>query len=290
MVDDLQKHLQYQSGCQKLYHSWHTEAVVSPVEFLCIIHDKIDTEKTALPRMKVITKGTSRLEKLPMSITSILAYGHGNNAYAYYSTSLWPGDSNYTISSLCKVLQALEKLPICESKLLFAHPLANDFFKALLWEKSACQTSIPPSRGDFVHQDPSLANDVLEVPLSKNLYLQLDNSAKNNKNRFVMAFCSLLTAKRIFKEVQVAFLVVDHTHEDIDAYFSYLSKKIKGQNIYTLTDLMKSFMDSQPNFAFILELVQEVANFEYMKGFQHDGPNEIVGLGDTNLFRFYVDD
>ena len=47
-----------------------------------------------------------------------------------------------------------------------------------------------------------------------------------------MAFCLLLIAKEIFKEVQVAFLIVDHIHEDIDAYFSYLSKKIKGQNIH----------------------------------------------------------
>ena len=35
-----------------------------------------------------------------------------------------------------------------------------------------------------------------------------------------------------------------YTHEDIDAYFSCLLKKIKGQNIYTLIDLIRIFMDS----------------------------------------------
>jgi hypothetical protein len=75
------------------------------------------------------------------------------------------------------------------------------------------------------------------VPLPKRLYLQLDNSAKNNKNRFVMAFCSLLTARGIFKEVTMGFLVVGHTHEDIDAYFSYLSKLLKQKNTYVLADL-----------------------------------------------------
>ena len=69
-----------------------------------------------------------------------------------------------------------------------------------------------------------------------------------------MAIYSLLTTREIF-DVQVAFLVVSHTHEDIDAYFNYLSKKIKGQNIYTLTDLIKSFMDFQTNIAFIIELI-----------------------------------
>jgi hypothetical protein len=68
-----------------------------------------------------------------------------------------------------------------------------------------------------------------------------------------MAFCSLLTARGIFKEVTVGFLVVGHIHEDIDAYFSYLSKLLK--NTYVLADLMKAFMDSQKSAVFILELV-----------------------------------
>ena len=56
LIDDLQKHLQYQSGCQKLHHSWRNEAIVSLIEFLCIIHDKMDTQKTTLPRMRLFPK------------------------------------------------------------------------------------------------------------------------------------------------------------------------------------------------------------------------------------------
>ena len=63
---------------------------------------------------------------------------------------------------------------------------------------------------------------MLVVFLPKNLYLQLDNFAKDNKNKFTMAFCSLLTTRQIFRKVQDAFLVVGHMHEDIDAYFSYM--------------------------------------------------------------------
>ena len=69
-----------------------------------------------------------------------------------------------------------------------------------------------------------------------------------------MALCSLLTARRIFKEVTVGFLVVGHTHEDIDAHFSYLSKLLKRRNTYVLADLMKAFMDSQKTVAFIRKL------------------------------------
>jgi len=135
----------------------------------------------------------------------------------------------------------------------------------------------------------------MHVPLLRKLFLQLDNSTKDNKNRFLMAFCSLLTARRIFKEVTIRFLIVDHTHKDIDAHFSYLSKLIKRKNTYVLADLMKAFMDSQKTVVFILEFAQEVANFKsYIKDFHHewmnDGINKIVGLSDKHLFKFYVEE
>jgi hypothetical protein len=106
-----------------------------------------------------------------------------------------------------------------------------------------------------------------------------------------MAFCSLLTARGIFKEVTVGFLVVGHTHEDIDAYFSYLSKLLKQKNTYVLADLMKAFMDSQKSAVFIPELVQEVADFKSnMRDFHHDGTNKLSGLGEMHLFKFYVEE
>ena len=129
------------------------------------------------------------------------------------------------------------------------------------------------------------------VLLPKKLFLQLDNLAKDNKNGYVMAFCSLLTTKRVFKEVTVGFLIVSHTHEDIDAHFSYLSKLLKMKNTYVLVDLMKAFMDFQKTTAFILDLEQEVADFKkFLHGYQHDGANKLIGLGEMHLFKFYVED
>jgi hypothetical protein len=138
---------------------------------------------------------------------------------------------------------------------------------------------------------PSPAPGRLAVPLPKRLYLQLDNSAKDNKNKFVMAFCSLLTARGIFKEVTMGFLVVGHTHEDIDAYFNYLSKLLKQKNTYVLADLMKAFMDLQKSVVIIPELVQEVADFKsYVRDFHHDGTNKLSRLGEMHLFKFYVEE
>ena len=135
--------------------------------------------------------------------------------------------------------------------------------------------------------DPSKCTGRSRLP--PNLYLQLDNSAKDNKNQFLMAFLSLLTAKGVFKEIQVGFLLVGHTHEDIDAYFSHLSKALKNTNTFVLADLMKAFMQSQ-ELSFMPEFVQEIADFKsYIKGYQCDGATRLIGLGDMHLFKFYVD-
>jgi hypothetical protein len=73
----------------------------------------------------------------------------------------------------------------------------------------------------------------------------MDNCVKENKNRYLLAFLSLLMAKKVFEEVKLGFLVVGHTHEYIDGCFGYSSKKLKEQNNYILANLMKAFMVSQ---------------------------------------------
>jgi hypothetical protein len=59
----------------------------------------------------------------------------------------------------------------------------------------------------------------------------MDNCVKDNKNQHLLGFLSLLTPKEVFEEVQLGFLVVGHTHEDIDRSFGYLSKKLREQRI-----------------------------------------------------------
>ena len=131
----------------------------------------------------------------------------------------------------------------------------------------------------------------LTILLPRKLFFQVDNSAKDNKNQYVMAFFSLLTAERIFKEVTVKFLIVGHTHKDIDAHFSYLSKLLKIKNTYMLADLMKAFMDSQKMTPFIPKLVQEVVDFKkFLYCYEHDSANKLIELGEMHLFKFYFEE
>ena len=199
LVNDMTKHINYQNACRRLYHGWSSNSIDSPTEFLYIIHDKMDHTKTRILRMQQTTKATSGLGQIPISVIGMLTYGHNNGVYAHYSIAFWPGDFNFTISSICQVLKALERPLVKDSKELFIVPPQNSFFEALLQGKLRCSTSILPSSLSTV---PPLIPSRPAIPLPKKLFLQLDNSAKDNKNRYVMAFCSLLTARRIFKEVR----------------------------------------------------------------------------------------
>ncbi len=99
----------------------------------------------------------------------------------------------------------------------------------------------------------------------------------------------MLTAREMFEEVKFGFLIVGHTHEDIDGCFEYLSKNLREQNNYILANLMKVLMVSQ-EWPFILQLIQEIPNFKtWVLGCLKDGPETLVGHINMHLFNFFVD-
>ncbi len=69
------------------------------------------------------------------------------------------------------------------------------------------------------------------------LYLQFDNCTRENKNRFFLSYVECLVRWRVFKQVEVSFLPVGHTHEDIDQAFSTTSKRLHVNDAITLNDL-----------------------------------------------------
>lgn len=128
------------------------------------------------------------------------------------------------------------------------------------------------------------------VPFSPVLHIQMDNSWKDNKNRYMFCFWSLLVAKRIVKEVVVSFMMVGHTHDDIDASFGRWSMKLRENDYPTLPLLMRSYMDMEED-ATIPHLVEEVPNFkDFIKPFIATGAKRLVGHAKGRQFKFFVDD
>jgi hypothetical protein len=57
-------------------------------EFLCIIHDKMDHAKIALPSLQVCNKMIFGLKQLLVTFTGTITHGHGDERYAQYSNEL----------------------------------------------------------------------------------------------------------------------------------------------------------------------------------------------------------
>lgn len=64
--------------------------------------------------------------------------------------------------------------------------------------------------------------------MPKTLYLHYDNG-RENKNKEMFFYLSLLVEEGHFTQICVNFLIVGHTHSSIDQFFSVLSRKIKAQ-------------------------------------------------------------
>ena len=54
----------------------------------------------------------------------------------------------------------------------------------------------------------SLVSVCQQQQLSENLYIQMDNTSRENKNRYVLAFCALLVKLKIFNKVYMTYKII----------------------------------------------------------------------------------
>ena len=202
-------HIAGQRAHRELYYANQFLSEKEPRKCVTIIHDKMDHSKTSSPHFSHKSKHMDSFMNLPISVTGMIAHGHGDIRYAHYGLDIFPTDSNHTMGSIAKLLRDLELPPKYSLQELFSGSGSAPLFTALLAGAEMCTSSLPP-------QD---AEEVSAKPLPLVLNLQLDNATGNNKNRFVFAFCSLLTYHGVFQEVYINFLIVGHTHNEIDALF-----------------------------------------------------------------------
>ena len=134
-----------------------------------------------------------------------------------------------------------------------------------------------------------LVHPLLATPLSPILNVQINNATGDNKNHFVFYFWSLLVANRIFREVYVNFMIIGHTHDDIDALFGRWSMALKKESFSTIPLLMKSFMDVEavPKIPYLIE---EVPDFKKsIEDVIAVGEHALLGHTKAEQFKFYVD-
>ena len=150
----------------------------------------------------------------------------------------------------------------------------------MLDEKNVCLHLLP--------EPPS--EPVTPKKLPPTLRVQLNNCAKDNKSRYVFAYGSLLVVKDIFKEVFVSFLLVGHTHDDIDASFGRWIMKLREEEFPTISLLMKSYTDFGKRFRHP-HMIEEVPDFKAFIGrYIRSGAHQLIGHTKAQQFRFYMRD
>jgi hypothetical protein len=96
------------------------------------------------------------------------------------------------------------------------------------------------------------------------LFVQLDNTTKENKNQFVLAWAQTLVDTFVFDDVYISFLPVGHTHEDIDQRFSVISRKLRREAILSIQHFkafLEGFFKTSDSVPCHAEFVPWVYNF-----------------------------
>ena len=82
---------------------------------------------------------------------------------------------------------------------------------------------------------------VLVIQFPPILLLQIDNCAGDKNNIYVFAFLFLLTTRMVFEIVDVGFLPIGQTHEDIHGTYGRLSTKLRIKDIFSPLDMMDNY-------------------------------------------------
>jgi hypothetical protein len=77
----------------------------------------------------------------------------------------------------------------------------------------------------------------MNKPLPEVLYIQLDNVG-SNKNHWLLGYACWLVQEGIFAKIKINFLLVGHTHENIDQFFSRLSVALNAERAFTLDQMI----------------------------------------------------
>jgi len=272
-------------------HCYYAHRIMSerfPKEYLSIIHDKMDKTKTSIPRLRVKSKSIVGIN-LGLSLTGMLTHGHKTGGFGHFSLPFVHMGSQFTITSLAKCLRDLEDPHLdMYGDLLYEsgssrNPLSNALLDTSIYSKCRVYKDEFLSHGRLENQDIDFK------PLPPHLLLQLDNAASDNKNRYLFMFLSLLTALGVFITIEVGFLLVGHTHEDIDGTYGRMSSSLKSKDIYSLPEMMDTYRKIEEKRVFPPKLIDKVYDFKsFLNGYIKEGKNALVGHLNVQYFQFLV--
>jgi hypothetical protein len=129
-----------------------------------------------------------------------------------------------------------------------------------------------------------------EGKLPSTLFLQLDNTSKQCKGRFMLGWLGYLVLTGRFRNIVLSFLPVGHTHEDIDQVFSRLSVYLSCHNALNMSQLHEAIRQSyqtKQGIRATCSTWDRVTNFsEWIDPYL----NSYTGISRWRQFRIYKQD
>ncbi len=247
----LSDHKNLASSERAVYHDKQAESVQYPDSILSLILD--GSHGACVPWMRQPPGRLTALTRVPFTIFSHINHGH-NKTHFYIVHALWPHDPNMFITML-----HLRLLSLLDS----GHKLGQP-----------------------------------------TLYLQLDNCVRENKNKYVFAYLSYLIYKggmleeqtllntcfqlanatsKVFRDIFVSFLVVGHTHEDVDQRHSSFWRWFNCRSVFwTLDHLIQKW--NEGNHPQTLEVFPGCWDW---KAWLENHAYHIQGVSEPHLFHIY---
>ena len=134
----LDKHLGIARAHHEYYYTLRYHSQTYLEECVTIMHDKMDHAKTTSPVFSHKNKDLDGLTKLSVSMTGMIAHGHGDVRYVHYGLDVFLHDLNYTVGSMAKLLRDLEDPPKSSSRELFVGARSTALFCSIMKGAEMC--------------------------------------------------------------------------------------------------------------------------------------------------------
>ena len=123
------------------------------------------------------------------------------------------------------------------------------------------------------------------APFPPVLYLQLDNTTKQCKGKYLSAFMAMLVHFGVFKKVVIGFLPVGHTHEDIDQFFSRIATQMRLNDAFCRLEFARCIQASFSKYG-LRPVVRHWANVANISGWLESRLVEMKDITAFHQFRF----
>eukprot|EP00903_Cladosiphon_okamuranus_P018358 g16889.t1 len=92
--------------------------------------------------------------------------------------------------------------------------------------------------------------------------IQVDNTVAENKNNILLGTLAAMVDRGIMTSATLCFMMVGHTHIEIDQIFSCFSRAVKGRNIFTREQLGDTFKAAYKKVPVRWRTLENLGNFK----------------------------